>query len=368
MKSSEIQFLKVFRYNPIAMVLVEPDLSLAHTNQEFRRLIGHANRDLLGRSIGDLVDGEDGSRMVLRLRRSLDSGSPEQAESWEEFRLLRQDGQTRWIRLNTEEIHDRDGELIYLLLMFEDITERKCFDQEREAYRQRLEHLSRRLLESQEAERRKLARELHDEWGQTLTAIKMGMQAVRGGPGVDGILDTATAEVDRLIRHVRELSLQLRPSVLDDLGLEAALNWLIAQHKRAGMKLDLHVDLDGQRPSAEVETACFRVVQEALTNVRRHAGAEHVEVRVGCRHGQLDLLIRDDGEGFDAHRAQEHAGRGRSLGLLSMEERVSLLGGAFELLSTRGVGTRITARLPLHAGTEEFPSSPLAAQDGVLGT
>jgi signal transduction histidine kinase len=215
--------------------------------------------------------------------------------------------------------------------------------------------LAQRLLEAQETERRAIARELHDELGQILTTVTLSLKAASKSRPVGRAkrLAEAVALVGEAIERIRTVVLDLRPAVLDDLGLAAALEWYVdRQAKRTG--LDVHLDmraLEGVRLLPAVETACFRVVQEAFTNIVRHAGARHVDVQVSIDRDALELVIRDDGVGFDVARARQRAAAGASLGFLSMEERFSLAGGQLTIESTPGAGTTIRGRLPLPPGS-----------------
>jgi PAS domain S-box-containing protein len=214
------------------------------------------------------------------------------------------------------------------------------------AGRERLEALSRRLLTAQEEERRHLAVELHDELGQVLTAVKINLASVErlpGAPAAQVHLRDAIASVDHAMEWVRDLALDLRPSVLDDLGLPAALRWYVDRFARSA-GLDIAVSIDAV-PCLEpgIETACFRVAQEALTNVARHARAARVWLDLHLLSDGLELRVRDDGAGFDPTRARERAAGGASVGLLGMHERVSLAGGELEVLSGPGRGTEVRA-------------------------
>jgi signal transduction histidine kinase len=221
------------------------------------------------------------------------------------------------------------------------------------AGRARAQVLSQQLMAAQEAERRRLARELHDEVGQALTAIKMNLQSARVLTDKDAILarlDDSIAIVDQALQQVRNLSLDLRPSLLDDLGLVAALRWYLdRQAQRAGYKAELITQPPGLRASPNLETVCFRVVQEALTNIARHAQAKYVTVKLRQTDTELELQIDDDGTGFDVGAARQLAAQGASLGLLGMQERVLLSGGRIAIDSNPGSGTQILAHFPLSA-------------------
>lgn len=220
-----------------------------------------------------------------------------------------------------------------------------------EAARERLQSLSRQLVEAQEEERRRIARELHDEIGQALTALKFNLQSVRRTAGAAlPALDESIDIAERVLQQVRDLSLDLRPSLLDDLGLSAALRWYLdRQAQRTGWKTRFTSDHLDLRLPTHLETVCFRVTQEALTNVARHARATRVWLDVRRRIGQLLLTILDDGVGFDVDAALRHALGGRSFGVLGMQERVALAGGWLNIRSTPGGGTEIRVGLPITA-------------------
>jgi signal transduction histidine kinase len=222
---------------------------------------------------------------------------------------------------------------------------------ERQRASQKLQVLSHRLVEVQETERRHIARELHDEIGQSLTAAEMNLQAALQSPGTAALerrLEDSIQAVERVLEQVHDLSLNLRPSMLDDLGLEPALRWYT--HRQAaltGMQAEFRAEQLGERLDPVIETECFRVAQEALTNVVRHAQARSVWVDLSRANGHIHLSVRDDGVGFDVAALREEAVRGASLGLLSMEERTALAGGGLEFKSAPGKGTEVRAWFPV---------------------
>lgn len=236
-------------------------------------------------------------------------------------------------------------------------------EQERQHASQKLQALSYRLVEVQEAERRHIARELHDEIGQSLTAAEMNLQAALRMPA-PAALEKRLAEsrdaVGRVLEQVHDLSLNLRPSMLDDLGLAPALRWYTQrQAELTGLVASFQAEGVDLRMDPIIETECFRVAQEALTNVVRHAQARHVVVRLGNLQGKLVLSVRDDGIGFDVAAYREQAVRGASLGLLSMEERATLAGGGLEMISSPAKGTEVRAWFPL---AQPVPESVIKAE------
>jgi signal transduction histidine kinase len=204
----------------------------------------------------------------------------------------------------------------------------------------------RRVVEAQELERRRLARELHDETGQALTSILLGLKAIRAAAS-DTEAERAEADVRNLVvqalQDVRALAVELRPSALDDFGLVPALERLAATfEERSGIRTVVESSLGDERLPAEAETVLYRLVQEALTNAARHAGAGRVDIVLTRRAGGVSAIVEDDGRGFEAGEAREDA-----LGLVGMRERLALLGGTLAIESARGEGTALVAYVPV---------------------
>src|SRR5260370_12964770 len=182
---------------------------------------------------------------------------------------------------------------------------------ERKQTQEALRLYSRALIEAQETERQRIARELHDEIGQVLTAVRINLQTAktsRNAAEAANHIEDSIRVTDEALRQVRDLSLDLRPPHLDDFGLTTALRWFIDRFsQRTGIVVDLEAADDGQRLATETETACFRIAQEALTNVARHAKAKRVSVRLNRNREQLFLIVKDDGVGFDANALYDHS-------------------------------------------------------------
>jgi signal transduction histidine kinase len=216
------------------------------------------------------------------------------------------------------------------------------------ASQERYRSLSRRLLEQQEHERGILARELHDQLGQSLVAISLNLDAIKGelSPASRARVPESMQVIEKMIEQVRTLAFELRPSTLDDFGLVEALRDLVARHgERAAVRASFTATPTDVRAPAEIETACFRIVQEALSNVARHASARHLEVTLTADEGGLDVTVRDDGVGFDVERLRT------GLGLVGMAERAEVAGGRLDIESAPGGGTTVRARFPLPRDT-----------------
>jgi PAS domain S-box-containing protein len=252
-----------------------------------------------------------------------------------EYRVRRKDGGISWV-LGRGLVVRRDAaeQPLRMIGTNSDITGRRNAAA-------KLQFLSRRILEVQESERRRIAHELHDELGQTLTAVKINLQSIRSNDRrtpQESVAENVRM-VDSALQQMRQMALTLRPSVLDDLGLASALDWLGEQvATRSDLQVNVHSAMRNERIAGEIETACFRIVQEALTNIQRHAFATHVEIDLSCNGQTLSLSVSDDGCGFtpDFSSVAE-----RSMGLLGMQERASLIGGHISIESSPGQGCRI---------------------------
>jgi signal transduction histidine kinase len=211
--------------------------------------------------------------------------------------------------------------------------------------------LTGRLINAQEEERRRVARELHDQVGQTLTLAKFSLDTLRSrnNPAdCKALLEEGNGLVSQALGEVRELSMLLRPSMLDDLGLEPALRSLLDSHgRRTGCDVTFRTDGLQTRPPPDVETICYRVAQEGLTNVSRHGKATRVWLDVIVKEGRLRMTLRDDGIGFDVEAMSAGAAQGKSLGLLNMAERASMGRGNLQITSAAGRGTTLTLDVPL---------------------
>jgi signal transduction histidine kinase len=203
----------------------------------------------------------------------------------------------------------------------------------------------RRVVAAQERERRRIARELHDDTGQSLTSVLIGLRLAQDSDDpqqVRATLDELRETVTDAIRDLRALAVELRPTALDDFGLQAALERLVDTFgRRTGLAIELLVSGVEQRLGEQVETGLYRIVQEGLTNVAKHAGAAHVSVILRGHDDALSLVVEDDGRGFDQSRP------GQGLGLVSMRERVELLAGNLRIESSPGQGTTVAVEVPV---------------------
>jgi PAS domain S-box-containing protein len=265
----------------------------------------------------------------------------EQVEFESELRIVRPDGTIRYVHSLAHPVFNDSGDVTEYIGTIMDITERQKEEEMRT-------ELRRRLTNAQEDERRRLSRELHDQLGQQVSALKWGLDALRR-ERTDQHLDDELASLQtiasQLDSDVDFIAWQLRPTGLDDLDLAAALqHYVVSWAGRFGIHAQLHVSgIDPNRVTDEIQTALYRILQEALNNVAKHSRATHVQILLEGRSDRVSLIVEDDGRGFDT--AAAFVDGAKPLGLVGMRERAALLGGTLDVESP-GRGTRVVARIP----------------------
>lgn len=333
------------------IVVMDHRWKVIYMNPEAERLLGWTEAELLGKPMHESVhylkpDGSIHPAHECPITHLRQDGDRCQIE---DDVYVRKDGSLLPISYVATRITDQNGAIQYVNA-FQDRTARKQAEEELQASRQQLRELNAFLQRVREKERTHIARELHDELGQVLSGLHMDVDWLKrrlpaeDGPEAGKIV-AMTELIDSALGTVRRISTDLRPAVLDDLGLEAAVEWLIdGLHSRTGIACQLQFDLDDGLLEEPIATAAFRLVQESLTNIVRHAQASQVQVSLGVADGELRLLVRDNGVGFDVdtHRPS-------SFGLLGMRERVLALNGGFQVDSQPGAGTSVIVSIPLDA-------------------
>lgn len=351
LRQSVARFRNIFDVSPAGILLLDETLCIVDANLAAARMLGAARRELRGWAVAELVchDDEADKRFVSRLRDAAESNAAL------EIRMQRFDGNTIQAQIVPGKLETIGEDAVQprFMLVIEDRTLRRAYEERLEHYAATLEQLSRHQLDRLEQERREISRELHDEIGQLLTAVRLRINNALATSERDSRtqqLRQADEETGRVLDVVRRLSRTLHPTMLDDFGLAAALQWVCDSMLSALPEppvLDFTAaDLE-PRPEGYIETACFRIAQEALTNILKYAKASRIRVALEVVDGGLALEVADNGEGFDVEAATADAARGRSLGLIGMRERATLAGGHLDLQSVRGKGTRVRAWIPL---------------------
>jgi signal transduction histidine kinase len=235
------------------------------------------------------------------------------------------------------------------------ISERKRTEKALRESEKQLRHLSAQLLTTQETERRRISRELHDELMQSLAALKLRLSFIKGQMKEDQVsamqeCKSLSHHVDGMIENVRRLSRDLSPLLLEDLGLSAALQWLINNlAKNYSIKTSIEIPPIDHLFSPQSQIMIYRIFQEALTNIGKHAQASNLIVSIQCQNGSATFILEDDGKGFDLNEVGSKSSGERGLGMMTMNERVRLLGGALDIRSQEGKGTRLNFTIPISA-------------------
>lgn len=322
------------------------DGALLSLNHASARLQGKKKSQLVGRNIRELFPGDLGQRIALRIKTVFRSGR--QFFSSESPITVR--GKELWVKAILTPIKDQQGSVRAVLSVCQDITKQKMARQELLRQQERLRQLTQHLESAREDEQRRIARELHDELGQALTAMKLDLFWLLRQPilerekAVAEKIQSIAALAERTMSALRNLTAKLRPAMLDDFGLIPAIEWLAGDFAwRTGIPVALSVKPEEFSSAPELATTVFRILQESLTNAARHSRATRIGVELIRRDGEIRLTVRDNGVGISRAELDDSG----SFGLIGMRERVHAHGGRIEIAGRRGKGTTIAVALPL---------------------
>ncbi len=343
-RSLEGMFRDALEYAPDAIILTDPQWRIVQVNARTLAMFGYRREDLTGQPVEMLIPPPQRPDHALR-RSAYADRLPGDPQLGVNTRCLRRDGSEFSGDISLGPLLTNRGPL--MMAVIRDVTESQRIQQEMADSRQRLRDLAAQGDAMREYERKNIAREVHDELGQVLTALRMDLTYAdltfgATNPEIRDRFQGMRVLVDRAIQGVRNVATNLRPSALD-MGLVPALEWLSGEfHRHAGIPCDLEVDAQAIEMPEIRAVGLFRIVQESLTNVVRYAHASSVRVTLQREGEQLVLRVRDDGRGFDASASAQ----GRSFGLQGMQERALALGGELTVASSVGDGTTVTARVP----------------------
>ena len=340
LRESEERYRELFENARDPIYVHDLEGRYLRVNRAAETLSGYTREEIVGHSFVEFVAPEH----VNQVRKRFCAKLAERNETTYEIEVIAKDGRRVPVEVSSRAIYE-NGLMVGVQGTARDITERKLAQDA-------LQMFSRQLIEAQEDERRRIARELHDQIGQVLTAVKMNLYAVQVSEASEagGYIKDNIEAVDEALRLVRDLSVDLRPPVLDDFGLATALRWYVDRYaKRTGLEVQVVINLPDQqeRFSRDLETACFRIAQEALTNVVRHSRANTAVLQLLKEKNVLVLSVKDDGVGFDVESLRKRAPRTATLGLISMQERAHAAGGEVEIDSVISKGTAVRFRISL---------------------
>ena len=339
LRQSEERYRELFENSSDALYVHDLSGTYTSVNRATERLFGYGRGDLLGKHFSTYLKHDSDHHVCEKLCRKLEESN----ETTYEAEIVTGEGRHIPVEVSSRLIF-ANGVAVGVQGCVRDISERKRVQAAARTY-------SRHVIEAQEAERRRISRELHDQVGQILTAVKMNLHSLWEkctSPEILASIQDNMEVIDEAVDQVRDLSVDLRPLLLDDFGLPVALRWYLdrqTKHCAIATEFTTHSLCEDDRFSSELETACFRIVQEAVTNVVRHARATHILVTLERNGSDLVLGITDNGAA--------------TLGLRGMEERVQALGGLMTINSARSLGTEISARFPIRSAQVRSLSAAL---------
>jgi PAS domain S-box-containing protein len=326
-----------------AIFMLSPDGHIASWNPGAERIKGYSAAEIIGQHFSRFYPEDDvrKGKPAHQLKRAIEEGRFED-EGWR----VRRDGSRFWADVVITPVLDNEGRLQGFSKVTRDITDRKQAEEN-------LRALSGRLLQVQDEERRRMARELHDSAGQIVAAMGMNLGQLENeahtiGPHAANLIKENQALLDELSKEVRTVSHLLHPPLLDELGLASALRTYVKGFaERSKIKVDLRISDDFGRLRPDSETAIFRLVQESLSNIHRHSGSRVATIHISRSSGAVCIEVRDAGKGIPPEkRAEMEAAGNAGVGIRGMRERMRQLGGALEI-SSSDHGTLVSARLPI---------------------
>jgi len=342
------------------LLVIDRDYRLVQVNEAVLERHGKTRAHVIGKYCYDVSRGLPElchpPRHECPITRVWETGQTSRATH---LHLYGENGESkrRYVDVIASPLFDAEGKVAYVVELIRDVTESKVLEEQSQAQDRARRELLSQLFSCQEDERKKLARELHDETTQSLTAMAVNLEALAESARDEAArsrLKSMQADAVKTLDGLHRLIYELRPIALDDFGLVSAVNSLARRElERGGIAVEFRVHGKEKRLPADVENGVYRVVQEAISNIVRHSRAGHCEIDLHFKRGSLAVRVRDDGAGFDVTEALTTTDRPRGLGLLGMRERVDLLKGKLEIVSGRDrKGTEVSIEVPTGGGNE----------------
>jgi len=331
--------------SPAIVIITDTSGNIEYVNPKFEEVTGYTAKEVIGKNPSILKAGETAPEEYEILWKTIKAGG-----EWHgEFHNRKKNGEHYWESASITAIKDTMGQITHFIAIMEDITERKTMEKRLRESRNRMQSLAERLQMIREEERATIAREIHDDLGQSLTALKMDISWMKNNPEMDAEAKTAKFEMmldltDSTIQTVKRIATELRPGILDDLGLVPAIEWQASEFQnRFKVQCNVAINKSDVIIKDEISIAVFRIFQETLTNVARHSSANKVEVKLNFYdENKLVMEIADNGVGID----EEQINSPKSLGLFGMRERVNILKGEMEIIGEHEKGTTVKVTIP----------------------
>ncbi|NVN95483.1 MAG: PAS domain S-box protein [Bacteroidetes bacterium] len=339
---SEANFRSTFDQSPVGSIMLDLDKRFIRCNSAFCNFIAYSESELIDKKISEITYPEDIEIGMKELGQLLNK----EIENYSiQKRYLRKDGIIVWGEISTCIVYDENNEALYFLPIIQDISKRKQAEEELTNSLEQLHKLAEYIEKVRENERRAISRELHDDLGQALTAVKIDLGMIVRSISDNNIIlkiNKVTSLVSETIKTVQRLTSQLRPEIIDDLGIVAAIEWYTKDFsQRNGLEILLNLDTDISI-SPNISLIIFRVMQESLTNISRHSKASKVEVKLYIKSDTINLLVTDNGIGITESEIKSK----KSFGIISMKERAESVGGSFNIYNEKENGTIIKLILP----------------------
>ena len=323
-----------------------PDGTLTFVNEAHAQFFQKNVDDLIGKNILSLIPKDEQSEMQKRMQ-LLTIQKPWIAY---EQHLMDKKGHTQWYQWIDRAIFDERGKPVEFQSVGRNTTERKLAEEALKTSHEKLLNMTGHLQKAREEERTKVAREIHDELGQALTALKMDLSLLRkkipeNDNSITEKIDSMYKLIDSTVQTVKKISTELRPGLLDDLGLSAAIEWQAEEfERRTGIRVNMDITQNDIKLDENLATSIFRIFQEALTNITRHARATKVTVHFKQKNKNLELLVQDNGIGI----TEEQINHGQSFGIIGIQERTEFMGGQVNINGTPEKGTKIMLTVPIN--------------------
>jgi PAS domain S-box-containing protein len=351
-KRAELEYKAIVGTAMDGFWIIDAHGRFLETNDAYCRLIGYSREELLKMKISDIEAKEKPKETVHHIRKTMEVGGDRF-----ETRHRCKDGRVVDIEVSVN-YNKESGDKLFVFL--HDVTQRKQMGESLAKYIGELQRLSKQLITVQEAERLRISQELHDEMGQALTMLRINIASIKESlppactKGITDRLADADAMTKKLLAQIHELTLELRPHMLDDLGLVSTVRWYT---ERLSRRLNIQILFTQKnwkrRLAPEIRTTLFRIIQEALTNAAKHARAKKVRILLAQKQKFIELIIQDDGCGFDQRKIEKRPSQARGIGLFSMKERAALLNGECAIESCPGAGTKVRIRIPWRKAVEK---------------